>query len=51
MVGQTEQCGHLQDVLTLIPVSNGFRDGLTWDLITDVELSVCEGYIVELGFE
>ena len=36
MVGPTELCGHLHDVLSQIPASNGLRDGLTWDLTLEV---------------
>ena len=53
MVGLTERCGRLHDVLTVIPASNGLRDVLTWDYSTQpysrkrpVSRVVCK---VELG--
>ena len=35
MVGPTEQCGHLHNVLAWIPASNDLRDGSDLGLITD----------------
>ena len=37
MVGLTERCGHLHDVLAQISASNGLRDGFDLGLIPDVE--------------
>ena len=36
MVGLTERCGHLHNVLVWIPASNGLRDGSDLGLIPDV---------------
>ena len=40
MVGPTEQCGHLHNVLARILASNGLRDGSDLGLIPDV-FEVC----------
>ena len=40
MVGPTERCWHLQDVLVRIPASNGLKDGSDLGLIPDVEWEV-----------
>ena len=47
MVGLTERCGCLHDVLAWIPASNGLRDGSDLGLIPDVY--ECEESIVDLG--
>ena len=40
MVGPTEGCGRLLDVLARIPASNGLRDGSDLGLIMDVVVCV-----------
>ena len=48
MVGPTEQCGHLHNVLARIPASNGLRDGSDLGLIPDIVrqgLSRVEDYV------
>ena len=43
MVGPTERCGRLHDVLARIPAYNGLRDGSDLGLIPDVEVCRVEG--------
>ena len=45
MIGPTEQCGHLHDVLAWILASNGLRDGSDLGLIRTLSGKL----IVELG--
>ena len=40
MVGPTERCGHLHDVLAWILACNGLRDGSDLGLIPDLECEV-----------
>ena len=40
VVGPTERCGRLNNVLVWIPASNGLRDGFDLGLIPDVEREV-----------
>ena len=49
MVGPTEQCGCLHNVLTLISASSGLRDGFDLRLIPNVEWGSLSGE-VELGY-
>ena len=42
MVGATEQCGRLHNVLTRIPASNNLRDGSDLGLIQDI-VGQCQG--------
>ena len=50
MVGQTERCGHLHDVLAPIPASNGLRDGSDLGLIPNVEWGSCRVGLSRVGF-
>ena len=48
MVGPTEQCGRLHNVLTLKPASSGLWDGFYLGLIPNIEWGRFSGE-VELG--
>ena len=50
MVGMTEWCGCLHNVLAWIPASNGLKDGSDLGLIPDVEWEVdCRFGLIRVG--